>query len=85
MSQMLSSYQRPSEELSGKETEAQVGKVTCGDTDPERSATGMKLESCLSPDAFSHFLRLPLIQRLKSSLQSLGDPKTASRALLGTK
>lgn len=34
---------------------------------------------------FSHFLRLPLIQRLKSSLQSLGDPKTTSRALLGTK
>lgn len=52
MSQMLSSYQQLSEELSGKEIEAQVGKVTCGDTDPERSAAGMQLESCLSPDAF---------------------------------
>lgn len=52
MSQMLSSYQQLSEELSGKEIEARVGKVTCGDTDPERSAAGMQLESCLSPDAF---------------------------------
>lgn len=50
-------------------------KVVYKETDPESSAAGIKMESCPSPDSFSHFLTLPVIQMLKILCNIWAIPK----------